>query len=380
MNRTLDPSRASILRRCLLAALLAAAGCGPRSAAGPAAPPPVPVRSEVVRQKDVPVALRTFGWVEACSTIEVKAQIGGQLVQVAFKEGDFVRRDDPLFTIDPRPYKAALDQAEANLARDQAQEKNARLEVKRFEGLLEKSYIARDDYDKAVAAADALSATVRGDQAAIENARVQLDYCSIRSPIDGRTGKLMANQGNLVKANADTPLLVITQVRPIYVAFSLPEKHLPDVRRYLDQGTVTVEATLPALPDRPIPGQLTFFSNQVDTTTGTILLRATYENQDLVLWPGQYVEVRIILTVHGGAVVVPTSAVQIGQQGSYVFVVKADRKVELRPVKPGAVMDQETVITGGLTPGERVVTEGQLRLVPGAEVEEKAPEPGVARQ
>ncbi len=376
------PSRLALASAAGIAVLIAG-GCDSRARERAGGPPgPVPVKAETVRKKDVPVELKTFGAVEASSVFEAKAQVGGRLVQVAFKEGDFVKEGDLLFTIDPRPYRAALDQAEANLARDQAELRNAEVEVRRLKALLAENYVSRDDHDKAVTAAEALAATVKADEAAVASARIQLEHCAIRSPIDGRTGKLMVHQGNLVKANADTPMLVVTRVRPIYVTFSLPEKDLPDVRRSLDEGPMEVGAAVPALPDRPAKGELTFFANQVDAATGTFQVRATFENQDLTLWPGQYVDVRVQLTVQRGATVVSSQAVQLGQQGPYVYVVRPDRTTEVRPVDAGLQTVRETVILRGLTPGETVVTEGQVRLLPGAKVEVTAAEggQGVARQ
>lgn len=345
-------------------------------------------------------------------------------MRVAFKEGQDVKKGDLLFTIDPRPFEAALKQAEAilerdmaqvkqaeadleknialvkqaegNLERDTAQAKNAEVEAKRYEFLMEKKVIAKEQYDQFLTNAEALQATVRADKAAkesaeaavqaskaalenaeaavradkavVENARIQLGYCSISSPIEGRTGSLLVQQGNIVKAN-DVSLVVINQINPIYVTFSVPEQNLTEIKKDMAAGSLKVEAIIPNDEKRPEQGVLTFIDNAVDSTTGTIRLKGTFANKEKRLWPGQFVNVILTLTTHPNAVVILSQAIQNGQEGQYVFVVKADFSVESRPVIVSHSIENETIIEEGLRPGETVVTDGQLRLYPGAKVE-----------
>jgi multidrug efflux system membrane fusion protein len=332
---------------------------------------PVSVTAGTVIQKTVPVQVRAIGNVEAYSTISVKSQIEGILTRVHFKEGQDVNKGDLLFTIDPRPYEAALKQAEANLAKDTAQLENARVEVTRYAELVKKGYVAQEQYDQIRTNAAALEATVNADKALVENARLQLRYCFIYSPITGRTGNLMADQGNLIKANADNPMVTINQIQPVYVTFSVPEQYLSEIKKYMVGRKVKVETYTTKDEDHPEEGVLTFVDNTVDATTGTIKLKGTFTNQKKNLWPGQFVNVVLALTTQPGAVVVPSQAIQTGQGGEYVFVIKSDFTVESRPVVISRTLDGETVIEKGLQIGEKVVTDGQLRLVPGAKVEIK---------
>jgi multidrug efflux system membrane fusion protein len=339
-------------------------------------PPPrmqkVPVTSATVIQKAIPVQLRAIGNVEAYSTISVKSQIEGVLIRVHFKEGQYVNKGDILFTIDPRPYEAALKQAEANLAKDTAQLENARVEVNRYAELVKKGYVAQEQYDQIRTNAAALEATVNADKALVENARLQLKYCFIYSPITGRTGNLIANQGNLIKANADNPMVTINQIQPIYVTFFVPEQYLNEIKKYMAARKLNVEAFISKEDVMPEQGVLTFIDNTVDMATGTIKLKGTFANKGKRLWPGQFVNVLLSLTMQPDAIVVPSQAVQAGQSGVYVFVIKSDLTVESRPVVVDRSLDGESVIEKGLQPGEKVVTDGQLRLVPGAKVEIKA--------
>jgi multidrug efflux system membrane fusion protein len=318
-----------------------------------------------------PVEVRAIGNVQPYSTVQVKAEVGGQLTRVYFREGQYVRRGDPLFTIDPRPYQAALQQAQANRARDVAQAASAEADAQRYAVLAQKGVIARQQYDQARANAEAQRAGVASDDAAIETARLQLSYTEIRSPIDGRTGNLFVQQGNLVKPN-DVPLVVINQVEPIYVSFAVPGQNLDAIRRFMAQHPLRVDA-VPNDNGTPSTGTLTFVDNAVDVTTGTIQLKATFPNRQRRLWPGEFVNVRLTLTVQQNAIVVPLAAVQTSQQGQFVFVVKPDMRVESRPVKVDRTIGLDTVIAGGLQPGETVVIDGQLRLVPGAKVTVVAP-------
>lgn len=336
--------------------------------------PPVPVTSAAVIQKTVPVQLNAIGNVEAYSTVSVKSQIGGILNRVHFKEGQDVRKGDILFTIDPRPYEAALKQAEANLAKDNAQLENAREEVRRYAELVKKGYVAQQQYDQIRTNAATFEAAVNADKAVVENARLQLKYCYIYSPITGRTGNLFANQGNLIKSNADTSMVVINQIQPIYVTFSVPEQYLIEIKRYMAEGKLKVEAFLSKEDMKPEQGVLTFIDNAVDVATGTIKLKGTFANKEKRLWPGQFVNAVLTLMSQPNAIVVPAQSIQTGQKGQYVFVIKNDLTVEDRTINVGRTLNSETVIEKGLQSGEKVVTDGQLRLVPGAKVEIKKSE------
>jgi multidrug efflux system membrane fusion protein len=337
----------------------------------------IPVTVSTTTQKTVPVQLRAIGNVQAYSTVTVKSKIGGELVRVHFKEGQDVKKGDLLFTIDPRPYEAALKQAEANLERDLAQAKNAQVDARRYEFLIQKGVVARQQYDKFRTDADALEATVLADRAVVENAKIQLSYCSIHSPLNGRTGSLIVQQGNHIKAE-DINLVVINQIIPIDVAFSIPEQFLPEIKKYMALGKLQVEASIPMNEERPEKGVITFIDNAVDSNTGTIRLKGTFANPEKKLWPGQFVNVVLTLTREPNAIVVPSRAIQTGQEGQYVFVVKQDLTVESRPVVAGRIVNTETVVQKGLSADEKVVTDGQLRLYPGARVEIKTSDSATA--
>ncbi len=377
-----DPSmrcpRTAIALAVALAAL-ATLACTPGGRAESAgAPPgpgrgsgaaPVPVAVGGVVQKAMPLDVRVIGTVEAASNVAIRAQITGALTSVNFKDGDDVTDGQLLFTIDHRPLEAALKQTEANLQRDIAQAANAREQAKRFSDLAARGIATREQVDTSRANVQALEGTLGADQAAVENARVQLEYATIKSPISGRTGALMAFPGNLVRANDTAPLVVINQISPIRVAFAVPEAQLARLKRYMALGDVYVEAVAPNEP--PAVGRITFTDNAVDQTTGTIKVKGTFPNSDRRLWPGQYVNVVVKLATDPNAIVVETVAVQAGPQGSYVYVVKADQTVEFRPVEVGRVVGAETIIASGLSAGETVVTDGHLRLVPGSRVSRK---------
>jgi multidrug efflux system membrane fusion protein len=327
--------------------------------------PPVPVTVGAASLKTVPVQVRVIGTGEAFSTINVKSQVEGRMESVHFQEGQDVKKGDLLFSIDPRPFEAAVQQAEANLARDQALLKNAKAQAQRYDALFKAGIVSKDQYDQFSTNAASLEATVRADQAALETGKIQLGYCSIYAAIDGRTGNLMVHPGNTVKSG-DATLVVINQISPIYVDFSVPEQNLLEVKKYQAQGNLPVQAIVPQEENHPEEGKVTFINNTVDNTTGTILLKGTFPNPDRRLWPGQFVNVVLTLTAMHDAVVVPSAAVQTGQQGQYVFVVKGDNSVEIRPVVPGTVLGGDEVIEKGIQSGERVVTDGQLMLYPGA--------------
>ncbi len=366
------PAAVRILALCTWAGALFSA-CSQEEAKGPAVRPPVPVVVAIATSKTVPVQLQAVGNVKARTTVAVKSRVGGELAQVHFREGDEIQAGDVLFSIDPRPFRAALEQAEAVLARDLAQQENAKEEMRRYENLIAQGFVSRQEYDRVRTEAASLAGAVRGDRAAVEDARLQLEYCTIRSPVTGRVGALLVNQGNLVKANDDTPLVIIHQMAPIDVVFSLPEKHLPQIRQALASGALPLTAGSPEGGEAPAAGTVSFLDNSVDSSTGTIALKGSFANTDRRLWPGEFVQVVLTLRELPQATVVPTRALLAGQQGSYVFVVKADSSTEVRPVATGIANGEETVISQGLHPGETVVTEGQQRLTPGAKVSIKEP-------
>lgn len=351
-----------------LASLLAVSGCSKKQDPQAASSAPVPVSVATVVQKTVPVQVRAIGSVEAYSTVAIKAQVSGEVTAVHFREGQDVRKGQLLFSIDRRPFVVALQEAEANLARDRARAEGARTEATRYTKLFEAGVTAQEQYDHFRTEARAADAAVLADEAAVEKARLDLQYCSIHSPIDGRTGSLMVHAGNLVKANDVPVLLVINQINPIYANFALPEQYLAEVKRYMAAKTLKVEAVIPDAPQRPEQGALSFIDNAVDSATGTIHMKATFANRERRLWPGLFVNVVLTLSTQPNAVVVPSPTLQTGQSGQYVFVVKSDNTVESRPVVAGSTVENETIIEKGLQPGEVVVTDGQIRLVPKAKV------------
>jgi multidrug efflux system membrane fusion protein len=356
--------------------------------------PANPVTAAKAEQRDVPVEVRQIGSVEAVSVIAVKAQIGGELTKVFFKEGDDVRKGEQLFEIDPRPYQQAIDQAqaavskdnaliaqaEANLSRDRVQTANAKEQAQRYEALAKDGLISKDQNSTYQTTFNSQNETLRADEAAIESAKASLNvdraaletaklnlaYCSIASPIDGRAGSLLVQAGNLVKANDTNALVNINQVQPVYVTFSVPEQLLPEIRSYSRERPLEVTAVIS--PDHSVVGKMTFIDNSVDNTTGTIKLKAEFTNADRILWPGQFVNVVMILRTLRNAVVIPSEALQSGQQGQFVYVLNSDQTVQPRIVKPGQTIDNRLVIESGLAPGETVVTDGQMRLIPGAKV------------
>ncbi|MEW6364496.1 MAG: efflux RND transporter periplasmic adaptor subunit [Acidobacteriota bacterium] len=332
----------------------------------------VPVTVATVVQKPVPAQVRAIANVEAYSTVLIKTRVAGELTRVHFEEGDDVARGDPLFTIDPRPFELALEVAAADLERDKARARKADEDVQRYADLLKKRYASQEMYDRTRTDAEAMRATVKADEAAVENARLQLSYCTIYAPISGRTGSLLVHAGNQIKANDDKGLVVIHQIRPIYVSFAVPQRHLSEIRKHWSAGRLKVEAVVPGNDSPPLMGKLTFVDNAVDEQTGTIRLKATFPNDDKALWPGAFVNVTLTLSIQPDAIVVPTRAIQTGQQGQYVFVVKPDMTAENRPVVVTSTGETESAIEKGVSPGERVVTDGQLRLVPGSKLEIKS--------
>ena len=347
-----------------------ASGCAKQQAA-PQPRPPIPVVVGTVIRKAMPVEVVAVGNVEAYSTVSIKAQVPGQLMDVHFKEGDFVRKGQLLLTLDPRPYEAALAQAKAALARDKATAANNRLQAQRYSKLLQEGIVPASQVESFTSAADASEAIVSADEAAIKTAELNLEYSTIYSPIDGRTGALMLKPGNLVKV-ADVPIVVINQVNPIFVNFAVPQQFWPDIKKYMGQGTLRVKATVPKDTGPAEGGNVAFVDNAVDPTTGTIHLRATFTNSQNRLWPGLYVNIVLTLSEQAGATVVPAQAVLEGEKGSFVYLVRPDKRVEPRMIVPVRTIDGETVIEKGLQPGETIVTDGQTRLEPNARVEIKS--------
>jgi len=383
----------------LLVCLLGCTNQGDKANKAKGVIPPTPVTIATAEARDIPIQVRQIGSVEPVAVIAVKAQISGELNRVLFKEGQDLKKGQQLFEIDPRPYQQALDQAqaaldkdialvaqaEANLARDRAQAANALQQAKRYAGLAAEGIISKDQNDSYQTTSQVQDEAVRADQAAlvsaqasvvadrsaIESAKLNLSYCYIRSPIDGRAGSLLLQAGNLVKANDTTALVNINQLEPVYVTFSAPEQLLPEIRRYSAGHTLAVVGTgVDDGSNRGVTatGQLTFIDNLVDSTTGTIKLKATSPNTDHKFWPGQFINVVMTLRTIGNATVVPSEAIQSGQKGQFAFVVKPDQTVETRQVTVGQTIDNQIVVESGISPGETVVTDGQLRLFPGAHI------------
>lgn len=393
------------------AAPAAGGGRGGRGAGGP-----VPVLTARVEQKPMLVTLPAVGTVEAISSVQIRAQVTGQLSTIHFAEGQDVQKGQPLFTLDPRPFQASLQQAEAVLARDAATLQNAQAQQARVENLFQRGLVPRDQLETQRASAAALAATVAADKAAVETARLNLQYTDIRAPMTGRTGGLLAHVGDLIRANDTNPLVVINQLAPAYVTFSVPGRFLTEIRRYQARrplgviagassatqpsasggGPVTPGATpsagapasgVPArvdasedVPAAQARGVVTFIDNAVDPTTGTIRLKATFPNTEHQLWPGAFVQVSLQLRTDADAIVVPATAVQVSQDGQFVYVVKADRTVEMRPIQLERQQGNEAVIANGVNAGEEVVTDGHLRLTPGARVSERGAQRGGAGQ
>jgi multidrug efflux system membrane fusion protein len=351
----------------MFSALLLLAACS--KAKSPAAPP-VPVKVAIAERRPMPFELAATGTVEPLQSVAVQAQVGGTLQRVAFKEGDEVKQGQLLFQLDPRPYRAALDQALAMLARDRAQADNAVQDQKRYESLVEKEYVTPQQYEQVRTTAAAAQATLAGSQAAVDQARLNLQYSTIRAPISGRTGGLLVREGNLVRANADQPLVLINRIRPILVRFAVPAGNLPLIQTHLGKSIV-VRAEAAGGGD-PSEGSLSFVDNAVDTSTGTILLKGRFPNDDGSLWPGGFVNIRLQLYVEPDAIVVPAAAVVSGQQGSFIFVIQADSTAATKAVTISRTAGDFAIVSGGIQAGDRVVVDGQLRLRQGAKVQIKA--------
>ena len=332
----------------------------------------VPVVVGLVEEKTVPVQLTAIGNVEAFATVAIKARVTGELKEIHFREGQDVSQGALLFSIDPDPFVADLKKAQANLAKDIALAQKAEEDLKRYSELVKNDYISREQYEQSVTNLEALKAQIKADQAAVDTARLQVAYCSIRSPITGRTGNYLADRGNMIKANDDNKnMVVINQIQPIFVSFSLPEQNLAELKKYSAAGPLGIKALIAKDEAHPEEGRITFIDNAVDRATGTIRIKGTFPNQDRRLWPGQFVNVVLNLTFQSNALVIPSQAVQTGIEGQYVFVIKPDLKAEVRPVAVGRSLKGLAVIEKGLKPGERVVVDGQFQLVSGTKVQIK---------
>lgn len=330
--------------------------------------PGVPVTAGTVVAADVPVFLHGIGTVQAYNTVSVKSRVDGQIVRVDFKEGQEVKQGDPLFQIDPRPYQAALEQAQAAKQKDEAQLAGAQLDLDRYSKLLGTGYQTRQSYDQQKATVAALQAAIKGDQAQIDNAVLNLGYTDIRSPIDGRLGARLVDKGNLVRASDGTALVTITELKPIFVSFTLPQENLDEVREHQGRAPLAVRAYSGDGKKELALGKLTLIDNAIDQSTGTIHLKARFDNQDEHLWPGEFVNLRVVLAMRPKVATVPSQTVQEGPDGRYAYVIKPDDTVERRIVDVASIQDGIAVVTKGLAPGERVVVGGQYRLTNGARV------------
>jgi len=361
-------ARLVLLPSLTLAGVLLGAACNGKAATRVQAPAPPPVIVGQAVRRTVPVSLHAIGNVESVASVALRSRVAGQILRVHIEDGADVRKGQLLFTIDPAPYEIAAAQADAQLARDAALLKKAEDDAARYAKLVEKEYVTREQYESATSQAASLAATIKADEAASKEARLSLSYCAITAPISGRAGSVNLRAGNLVKVNDDTPLVTILQVRPVRVTFSVPEKYLATVREHAAAGQLAVRAAGRGETGTGHAGTLTFVDNAVDMTTGTIRLKAEFDNADTLLWPGQFVDVDLILAEQKDALLVPSTAIQVGQQGSYVFVVTAESIAEIRPVVVDRAIGDETVVTSGLDGGETVITDGQIRVVPGAKV------------
>ena len=348
----------------------------PAAAQAPA--PGIPVTAGTVVADDVPLFLHGIGTVQAYNSVAIKSRVDGQIVKIDFKEGQEVKEGDPLFQIDPRPYQAAFEQAQAMKQKDEAQLAGAQLDLQRYEKLLGSGYQTRQSYDNQKALVAQLQASIKGDEAQINTAKLNLGYSDIQSPIDGRLGARLVDKGNLVHANDNTPLVMITEVKPIFVSFTLPQETLDDIRENHNKAPLAVRAYSADGKKQLAEGKLTLIDNAIDQTTGTIHLKSRFDNEDERLWPGEFVSLRVILAVRKGVATVPSQTVQAGPNGYYAYLIKADDTVERRAVEIASIQDGIAVVTKGLTPGERVVVDGQYRLTEGVRVKPSAPQTGAA--
>ena len=374
------PLTPGVLVLIAILATLTFSSCGSansKSAQASVTPPSIPVAVSSAEQRDFPVYLSGLGSVQASNTVSLKSRVDGQIVQIAFKEGQFVKQGELLLVIDPRPYQVALEQAEAALARDQAQLKNAQLDYQRYQGLFKEGVISQQQYDAQRAMVGQLDGTIKADQATIDNAKLQLVYTRVTAPVSGRIGLRLVDIGNMVHAADTNPLLVVTQLQPIAVVFTLPEDALPNVAKHMKNGALEVDAYSRDDTTKLASGKLLTIDNQIDPTTGTGKLKAMFDNTDAALFPNQFVNARLLLETKKGATVIPAAAIQRGPQGStFAYVVKSDKTVEVRNLKVALTQGNLSVIASGIAPGEQVVTDGQDKLQGGSRVEPHAPTTG----
>ena len=347
-------------------------------AAAQTAAPGVPVTAGTVTAQDVPVFLNGIGTVQAYNMVAIKSRVDGQIVKVDFKEGQDVKEGEPLLQIDPRPFQAALEQAQANKQKDEAQLVGAQLDLDRYEKLIGSGWQTRQSYDQQKATVGQLQASIKGDEAQINTAKLNLSYSDIRSPIDGRLGAKLVDKGNLVHANDNAPLVTITEVKPIFVSFTLPQETLGDVRENHKGLPLVVYAYSGDGKKQLAEGKLTLIDNSIDQSTGTVHLKARFDNDDERLWPGQFVSLRVVLSTRREVATVPAQTVQNGPNGYYAYVIKPDDTVERRAVDIASIQDGIAVVTKGLSPGERIVVDGQYRLTEGIRVKPTAPQTGAA--
>jgi multidrug efflux system membrane fusion protein len=342
-------------------------------AAAQTATPGVPVTAGTVAAQDVPVFLNGIGTVQAYNMVAIKSRVDGQIVKVDFKEGQDIKTGDPLFQIDPRPFQAALEQAQAARQKDEAQLAGAQLDLDRYEKLIGSGWQTRQSYDQQKATVGQLQASIKGDEAQINTAKLNLSYADIRSPIDGRLGARLVDKGNLVHANDNTPLVMITEIKPIFVSFTLPQDNFDDIRENHTKAPLAVYAYSGDGKKQLAEGKLTLIDNAIDQATGTIRLKARFDNENERLWPGEFVSLRVVLSTRQNVATVPSQTVQDGPDGHYAYVIKPDNTVERRAVEVASIQDGIAVVTKGLAAGERVVVDGQYRLTNGARVNPAAP-------
>jgi multidrug efflux system membrane fusion protein len=369
-TRILSVAVPALLAACMLGACSDKGG-GAQAEARKSVPA-VPVLTGQAVEKSMPLRLHAIGNVETVASVAVKSRVDGQIIATHVRDGQDLVKGDPLFQIDPTPYQSQLEQAQANLAHDQAQLDYLRGQEQRYQDLLKQNFVSQEGYAQVAANFRGAQASVSADEAAVQHARIDLGYTTIRSPINGRAGKVMLSEGNMVKANDTVAMVVINQLAPIYVSVAVPEQFLNEIRARQKKAPLRVEVELEK--GKAISGKLAFVDNSVDVATGTIKLRGVFSNDDKQLWPGQFVESWVTLREEEKALVVPTQALQTGPNGQYVYIVKEDSSVELRPVQVARTEGTETVIAGGLKPGETVVVDGASRLVPGSKVSAKPPE------
>ena len=343
------------------------------AAAAQTTTPGIPVTAGTVAAQDVPIFLNGIGTVQAYNMVAIKSRVDGQIVKVDFKEGQDIKEGEPLFQIDPRPFQAALEQAQSAKQKDEAQLAGAKLDLDRYEKLLGTGYQTRQSYDNQTALVAQLQAAIKGDEAQINTAKLNLSYADIRSPIDGRLGARLVDKGNLVHANDNAALVMITEVKPIFVSFTLPQDDFDDLREGQNKSPLGVYAYSGDGKKQLAEGKLTLIDNAIDQATGTIHLKARFDNVDERLWPGEFVSLRVILSTRQDVATVPSQTVQDGPDGHYAYIIKPDNTVERRAVEVASIQDGIAVVTKGLTPGERVVVDGQYRLTNGARVNPQAP-------